>query len=90
MELNDTIMPKQKIGLKTTEALITIPLSALRCILGYPNEKKIICEISTDEISRVNDEKTLDEVVSGARLDYALGNYHTHQSAKSLIADLRA
>jgi len=71
-------------------AMVKIPLAALHCILRYPSEKKIVCEIDTEEIKRVNKSKTLDEIVNEARLDYAFGNYKTHNSAKSLIAGLRS
>lgn len=42
-------MSKQKKRMlnSSSEPLIIIPASALRCILKYPKEKKIICEIST-------------------------------------------
>lgn len=72
------------------EAMIKIPLSSFRCIVRYPKEKKIICEIATKDIIRVNEPKTLDEIIGEARLDYALGNYTTHKTAKSLIAELRS
>lgn len=75
---------------KTKEAMIKIPLSALRYLSTYPHDKKIIVEISTDDIARVNSAKTLDEIINEARLDYAIGNYSTHKTAKSLISALRA
>lgn len=75
---------------KTKEAMIKVPLSAFRYLCRYPSEKKIIVEISTDDIVRVNTAETLDEIINEARLDYAVGNYTTHKTAKSLIAALRA
>lgn len=75
---------------KTEEAMVKIPLSTLRCILRYPKENKIICEISTDGIKRLNEAETLDEIINEARLDYALGNYKTFTSAKDLIAELHS
>ena len=75
---------------RTVEAMISLPLSALRYLSRYPREKKIVVEISTDEIKRVNQAETLDEVINEARLDYALGDYSTHKTPKSLIAALRA
>ena len=75
---------------KTKEAMIKIPLSALRCLSRYPREKKIVVEISTSDIVRVNTAETLDDIISEARLDYALGKYSSHKTAKSLIAALRA
>ncbi len=75
---------------KTKEAMVKIPLSALRYLSRYPREKKIVVEITTDDIIRVNSAETLDEIIGGARLDYALGNYSSHKTAKSLIAALRA
>ena len=75
---------------RTGEAMVKIPLSALRCVLRYPKEKKIICEINTEAMKRVNKAKTLDEIINEARLDYALGNYKTFTSAKDLIAELHS
>ena len=69
---------------------MNIPLSAFRYLSRYPREKKIVVEIAMDEIKRVNRAETLDEIMNEARLDYALGNYTTHKTAKSLIAALEA
>ena len=72
------------------EAMVEIPLSALRCILRYPKEKKAICEIDLTSIKRKDNGETLDEIINESRLDYALGDYTAHTSAKSLIAELRS
>lgn len=71
-------------------AMIKIPLSSLRCILSYPKENKIICEIDVKSMKRVNESKSLDEIINESRLDYALENYKTFTSAKDLIAELRS
>lgn len=71
------------------EARINIPLSALRCISRYPKEKKIICEINITDIKRVNNSKTLDEIINEARLYYALGRFKTFTKANELIAYLK-
>ena len=75
---------------RTDEAMIKLPLSGLRYLSAYPREKKIVIEISTDDIKRVNVSETLDEIINEARLDYALGNYKTFTSAKKLIAELHS
>lgn len=75
---------------KKKEAIVQVPLEALRCILRYPKEKKIICEIDTRSIRRINEAETVDQIINDARLDYALGNYKTFSSAKKLIAELRS
>lgn len=75
---------------KTKEAMVKIPLSAFRYLSRYPREKKIVVEISTDDIVRVNTAETVDEIINEARLDYAVGNYSTHKTAKRLIATLRS
>lgn len=77
-----------KVRKTTDEAMINLPLSALRYLSGYPSERKIVVEISTDGIKRVNKAETLDEIINEARLDYALGDYKTYGSAKDLIAEL--
>ena len=81
---------QKQIRQKTKEALVKIPLSGFRYISHNLRNKKIVIEISTDEITRVNPAGTLDEIINDARLDYASGNYSTHKTAKSLIAALRA
>jgi len=70
--------------------MVKIPLSALRYLSRYPSEKKIVVEISTDDIKRFNKAETLDEIINEARLDYALGRYKTFASAKDLIVELRS
>ena len=75
---------------KNKEAVVEIPLSALRCILRYPKEKKIICEINLASIKRKDKGETIDEIINESRLDYALGNYTTHTSAKSLLSELKS
>jgi len=75
---------------RSEEAMINLPLSALRYLSQYPREKKIIIEISVDEMRRVNKAETLDEIINEARLDYALGNYKTFSSAKDLIIELHS
>ncbi|MEK7189882.1 MAG: hypothetical protein AAB666_02780 [Patescibacteria group bacterium] len=75
---------------KTSEAMVNIPLSAFRYLSKYPRENKIVVEITLDEMKRVNSAETLDEIINEARLDYALGNYTTYKTAKSLISALEA
>ncbi len=72
------------------EAMVRVPLSAFRSLSRYPREKKIVVEISTDDIARVNKAETLDEIINEARLEYATGDYTTHRTAKSVIATLEA
>jgi len=75
---------------RTTEAMVKIPLSAFRFLSRYPRDKKIVIEISTDDIERVNTAETLDEIINEARLDYALGDYKTFTSAEDLIPELHS
>lgn len=72
------------------EAMIEIPLAAMRCILRYPKEKKVVCEINLADIKWKDKSETFDEIVNEARIDYALGDFTTHASAKSLIAELKS
>ena len=81
---------KKKDSKRTREAMVKIPLSAFRYLSRYPREKKIVIEISTKDIKRVNDAETLDEILNEVRLEYALGTHSTHKSAKSLIAALES
>lgn len=75
---------------KTGEAIVKFPLSALRYVSVSPKRNKITVEIAIEDIRRINTAKTLDEIINEARLDYATGNFTTHKTAKSLIAELDA
>ena len=70
--------------------MVKVPLSAFRYLSRYPSERKIVVEISIDDIQRLNKAETLDEIINEARLDYALGNYKTFTSAEKLIAELHS
>lgn len=86
-------MAKVKIPLKRksfSQAMVQVPLAALRCISRYPKEKKIICEIRVDKIKRFNSAETLDEIINEARLDYAVGKYKTFSSARALLNELHS
>jgi hypothetical protein len=48
-----------------------------------------VCEIDFDNLKRVNASKTLDEIISESKLDYALGDYKTFTNAKSLLRELK-
>lgn len=69
---------------------INIPLSALRCILSYPKDNKVICEIDINSLKLKNSPKTLDEIINNARIDYAVENYETFTNAEDLISSLKS
>ena len=58
---------------RTKEAMVKIPLSALHKITGFPKKNRVIFEIDTASLKRVNEPSTLDEIVAEARLEKALG-----------------
>lgn len=70
--------------------MINIPLSALRCILTYPKDKKMLCEIDMESLSLANSPQDLDEIINDARIDYALDNYKTFSNSKDLLAELKS
>ncbi len=71
-------------------AMIKIPLAALRCILSYPKDNKVICEIDTSSLKSENSPETLDEIINDARIEYALGKNKSFTNASDLIAELRS
>jgi hypothetical protein len=85
-----SVTKTRKTQKRTHEAMVSIPLSAMRCILRYPKEGKIVCEIHTDGIKRSNEAETLDEIINESRLDYAMGNYKSFTNPKDIIAELHA
>jgi len=82
-----------KFYMTTTEkknAFIKIPLDSLRCISRYPKEKKIVCEIKVVDLEKINNPKTLDEIINEGRLDYALEDYKAFSDPKSLVNELHS
>ena len=52
---------------KTKEAMVKIPLSALRYLSRYPREKKIVVEIAMNDIVRVKQAAMLTQLVDDQR-----------------------
>jgi len=75
---------------KSQSTIVKIPLSALRCLLTYPKDKKALCEIDLKSIKKYNDPKCLDEIINESRIDYAIGNYKTFTNVDDLMADLKS
>lgn len=82
-------LKKKKMLKAKKEPVITIPLSALRCISSHPKDKKILCEINVLEMKRINEAGTFDEIINEARLDYAKGDYKTFTNSKNLLKYLK-
>ncbi|PIZ74957.1 hypothetical protein COY06_03370 [Candidatus Peregrinibacteria bacterium CG_4_10_14_0_2_um_filter_41_8] len=73
---------------KENNALIQIPLGALKCLSS--KGEKVILEINIKELKKVNQARTLDELISEARLDYASGDYKSFDNTDDLIAELNS
>ena len=85
------IKPKMvKSSKKASEAMVKIPMSSLKYISGNSNNKKIIIEISIDDIKRVNTAETFDQIVNEARYDYLVGNYKTFTDSAGLVSELHS
>ncbi|MFH1859031.1 MAG: hypothetical protein ABIJ80_02090 [Patescibacteria group bacterium] len=69
----------------TKQSMINIPLHALECISGYPKEKKILCEININELKKVNEPQTIDEMATEAKLEYFSGKLKGFKDTKKLI-----
>ncbi|MBI4135866.1 hypothetical protein HY477_03995 [Candidatus Uhrbacteria bacterium] len=70
-------------------ATINIPLSAVRCVSGKPNEKLVVCEIDVEQLRMINEPQTIDELLAEADFDIAAGNYKEFTSMDDMIADLK-
>lgn len=75
---------------RTKEAMVKIPLSALHKITGFPRKKRLIFEIDTASLERVNEPSTLDEIVAEARIEKALGKTKSFTSAEALLKELNS
>lgn len=72
------------------EAMIRIPLSSMRYVSNDTKKKKIVFEVSTKELTRVNKSTTLNEMISEAKLEFAMGKTKGFTDTKKLLAHLNA
>lgn len=70
-------------------ATINIPLSAVRCVSGKPNEKRVVCEIDVSQLKMINEPETVDELLAQTDFDIAAGNYKEFSSVDAMVDDLR-
>lgn len=70
-------------------ATINIPLSAVRCVSGKPNEKRVVCEIDIAQMRMINEPRTIDELLGEADFDIAAGHYKQFGSVDAMVDDLR-
>jgi hypothetical protein len=75
--------------MSTQSAAISLPLTGLKPLYRNDEEGTLVVELRTNELKSINQAKTIDEIISQARLDYALGDYETFKTADDLIADLK-
>ena len=72
----------------TKLAVVTLPLTALKCLYKSAQGKKIVCEIDVAALKSVNEPNTLDEMVAEARLEYFTGKTKAFTDTKELLSYL--
>lgn len=74
----------------TKLAVVTLPLTALKCLYKSARGKKIVCEIDVASLKSVNEPNTLDEMVAAARLEYFSGKTRGFTETKQLLSYLNS
>ena len=74
----------------TNPAVVTLPLTALKCLYKSTRGKKIVCEIDIAALQSVNEPTTLDEMVAEARLEYVTGKTKSFTDTKQLLSYLNS
>ena len=76
--------------MNTKTATINLPLTSIKPLYRNDEERTLVAELNIDALKSVNELEDLDEIISQARLDYALGDYKSFDHVEDLIADLRS
>ena len=72
--------------IKTSQATITFPLTALRYRhKRNARNKKVIFEVDIQALRKVNNPKTIDDMVAQARLEYFSGQTKGFTDAQKLM-----
>lgn len=69
-------------------AVITLPLTALKCLYKSARGKKIVCEIDITALKSINEPNTLDEIIAEARFEYFTGKTMSFTDTKELLSYL--
>lgn len=69
-------------------AMIRIPLGAMRFLSSDSKKKKFTVEISTKDLAQINNPTTLNEMISEAKLEFAMGKTKGFTDTKKLMAYL--
>lgn len=70
-------------------ATINVPLAGLKPLYRDDKKKTLVCEVDVDELKKVTEPETLDEVIRQSHLDYAAGDYKGFDNVEDLINDLK-
>ncbi len=70
------------------EAMVRIPLASMRYLSSDTKKKKLVFEISTTDLARLNRSTTLDEIIAEAKLEFAIGKTKGFTDTKKLLAYL--
>lgn len=75
---------------QTSPATISFPLSSLRPLYSSNRGKKLVVEVDVASMKKVNEPRTIDDMVAEARLEYHTGKTKGYKDMGKLIDDLNA
>ncbi len=70
---------------QTTPATISFPLTSLRPLYISNRGKKLVVEVDVDSMKKVNNPKTIDDMVAEARLEYFTGKTKGFKDMDKLV-----
>jgi hypothetical protein len=66
-------------------ATISFPLKSLKPLYSTKQGKKLVVEVDVDSMKKINDPKTIDDMVAEARLEYFTGKTKGFKNMDKLI-----
>lgn len=76
--------------MNTKTATINIPIIGLKPLYRDDKNKTVVCEVDVEELKKITEPETLDEIIRQSHLDYAAGDYEGFDNVEDLINDLKS
>ncbi len=74
---------------KFEQATLTIPLTGLKFLYQNTRDHKMVCEIDVAALKKVNEPRTIEDMIAEARMEYFGGKTRAFTNTKKLMAHLR-
>ena len=71
-------------------AVLTIPLTALRCLYRNKTKNRLVCELNVRDLKEMNTASTIEDLVTSATIEDTLGQARSFRTHGALMRYLNS